>query len=110
MTTTAAALCPDCGVEPGVIHDRGCDVARCLESGLQRLCCREKHDCGEDVWTGRWPGQAECEEFGWWAYFVPNGDPSWVSCGPDRPGAVHHLSRLILEARWDRETARWIHP
>lgn len=103
-------LCPDCGAEPGVAHHDGCDVARCLETGRQRLGCGEDHDCGRAVWTGRWPGEVECEEFGWWAYFVPNGDPSWVRCGPEHPDAVHDLNRLVLEARWDRAAIRWVRP
>lgn len=124
-------LCPDCQVDPGVAHRDGCDVARCLHDGGQRLMHAmgggtpvvvlvdghpqidfktDGHDCGEDVWTGRWPGEAECEEFGWWAYFVPNGNPSFRPCGPDDPGAVHDLNRLVLEARWEREATRWVLP
>ncbi len=29
--------CPDCGVEIGKIHQPRCDIARCLNTGLQRL-------------------------------------------------------------------------
>jgi hypothetical protein len=47
--------CPDCGVAPGRRHHAGCDVARCLETGHQRLSCAGGHDCGQDVWTGEWP-------------------------------------------------------
>lgn len=59
---TDAALvkkCPDCQVEPGVAHKSGCDVARCLVSGGQRLACEPQDhpsgSCGWDVWTGEWP-------------------------------------------------------
>lgn len=53
--------CPDCDVTVGQAHvgdeiDGGCDVARCLVTGLQRLMCEADHgadqDCGRDVWTG----------------------------------------------------------
>jgi hypothetical protein len=120
--------CPDCQVAIGEQHDDGCDVARCLATGGQRLMCEmlggrpivvevagepmldsinDGHDCGRDEWSGRWPGEAECEEFGWYAYFVPDGDPSWRSCDADYPGAVHDLNRLVIEATWDAGAHCW---
>ncbi|MGE5829738.1 MAG: hypothetical protein ACM30G_15460 [Micromonosporaceae bacterium] len=51
--------CPDCAVGVGQEHRAGCDVARCLVTGLQRLRCRpllrDNHDCGAAVWSGVWP-------------------------------------------------------
>jgi hypothetical protein len=49
--------CPDCGVAVGEPHhydeyDGGCDIARCLVTGLQRLMCDGDHERGRDVWTG----------------------------------------------------------
>lgn len=127
--TVPADRCPDCQVSTGVPHEDGCDVARCLRFGEQRLMHEmsggrpvviglgdgqfafatpgDVHDCGRDVWAGEWPGVAECWEFGWWAYFVPNGDPSWRQCGPDDPGAVPDLNRLARDARWDAPAGRW---
>jgi hypothetical protein len=114
-------LCHDCGVKPGDAHDDGCDVARCLFTGGQRLLCgklgflgihEEDHDCGEEAWTGRWPGGDECEEFGWWTEFVPPGPGEeygeWVRRRKGDPGAVHDLNRLVTEARWDRRRQRWV--
>lgn len=107
----ASDLCPDCGVEPGKPHeDIGCDVARCLVTGLQQLSCDERHDCGNDMWTGEWPDKAECREYGLWAYFVPNGNPSWRPCSADHPGAREDLNRLIIEGRWDRDALQWRWP
>lgn len=44
--------CPDCAVAPGVEHEAGCDIARCQQTGGQRLTCRLGHDCGHDIWRG----------------------------------------------------------
>ena len=47
--------CPDCQAKVGTPHKHGCDTARCLRTGVQRLQCG-CGKCGEDVWTGHWPG------------------------------------------------------
>lgn len=85
--------CPDCAVAIGTAHEDGCDVARCWETGGQRLACGlfHDHDCGQDVWSGRWPGDEDCERLGWF----------------DEQGR-HDLNRLAREAVWDRTTRRWV--
>lgn len=113
------ARCGDCYVKPGEPHDDGCDVARCLVTGLQRLQCSGIHfheavapgcytprDCGRDIWTGRWPGDDDAIALGWYSVFRP-GDGGWVRCDKDTPDAVPDLNRLATEARWDRESASW---
>jgi len=121
--------CPDCSATIRKPHDDGCDVARCLRYGTQRALCGDGarlvvkgiypwgspivehewdgHECGRDVWSGRWPGVADAERLGWYAYFVPNGDPSWVPCGPHHPGAFPDLNRLQIEGRWNAGALRW---
>lgn len=142
VTVTPARDCPDCGVPPGVPHGDGCDVARCLWTGGQRIQCvggmmaevvrtlREcrcadnhrlaedlafhvglddpDHDCGEQVWTGRWPGDEDCERFGLWCVWGPDvGLRGWVPVRPGTDGATYDLNRLSEVARWDRTTQRW---
>jgi hypothetical protein len=90
--------CPDCDAAVGEAHiydevNGGCDVARCLMTGLQRLTCETDHDCGQDVWTGWWPGQLDCERLGW-------------MLGPDLPD----LNRLYTEATWDTDRYAWVRP
>lgn len=90
--------CPDCDVAVGEAHiydkvDGGCDVARCLVTGYQRLMCELDHDCSRDVWTGRWPGQLDCERLGW-------------MIGPGFPD----LNRLYTEGEWDAERCAWVKP
>jgi len=84
--------CPDCGVEPGQLHDHGCDVERCPNCGGQMISC----DCDTDdeitaslarmPWTGEWPGDAECQEYGM------------------------SLTELVATCRWDRAKRRWVRP
>ncbi len=98
--------CNDCGAQHGEAHADGCDVARCLWTGGQRLQCAGGHDCGQDVWDGCWPGVAEAVEFGWYSWFEP-GKP-WHRCGPNHPQAGPDLNRInVLFCRWDRERRRW---
>lgn len=122
--------CPDCGAHIGDPHDSGCDVARCLATGGQRLMCelddgilaelfgipvsngQPGHHCGHQVWTGLWPGVAECREFGWYSFLQPP-EPGvqygqWIRCEPDDPRGSEDLNRLHIEARWDPEQARFV--
>jgi hypothetical protein len=75
---------------------------------MQRLSCgREDHEaaeCGWDVWTGTWPGEADCIRVGWYSKFTDRG---WVECGPDDPEAGPNLNRLHTEGHWNRELRRW---
>jgi hypothetical protein len=124
-----AGRCPQCGVAIYREHEQGCSVARCLHDGRQRLLhemaagtptmtevngefrwrvAKDGHDCGKDIWTGLWPGVAECEEYGLFCYFGPDfGEQGWQRCGPDHPGAQHDFTQLYIHGQWDRETRRW---
>jgi hypothetical protein len=78
-------------VYPDEEHHDWCDVARCLVTGLQRSGCPGRHDCGRDLWSGLWPGEAECAEYG---FLYGAGFPD--------------LNRLYLEAHWDPGLRRWV--
>jgi hypothetical protein len=120
MTGRDPRSCGDCGANPGEEHDDGCDVARCLVTGRQRISCdmlttvfgyRESlphDDCGSQVWSGEWPGAAECEEYDWWAHESP-ASQKWMQengvPGGDKPH--HNLNRLAVECEWDAAACRW---
>lgn len=113
--TTELSRCGDCGVVPGGTHVPGCDVERCPGCGMQRIQCdEESHQVMPDSpWTGLWPGVVECQEFGWYARFVPNGKPSWRETTGDDPEATEDLNRLAEESAfghltWDRDQLRWV--
>lgn len=119
-----APQCPDCGARTGQPHTSGCDVARCLWDGGQRLQCEfhdrddlhVDHDCGQDLWSGRWPGEEDAERLGWWvAWDGPTPERGWdyrgrgwVRVSADHPEARPDLNRLRVDAKWDRDTRRWI--
>ena len=104
--------CPDCGVEPGNVHQGGCDVECCTVCKGQHIQCMLEDedgnivgDCGDHdpeqaKWDGRWPGEAECEYRGWYAVFRPDVRPghpiggTWWPCTKDYPKAVCDLNRL----------------
>lgn len=85
--------CGDCGVAAGEPHIPGCDVARCKNCGWQDI---GDHDgrCPDDrpstIWTGRWPGEVEVEEYG--------------------PKDLNELAMLAADGRmrWDRDAERWL--
>lgn len=112
---TDLKICGDCGVEPGATHQPGCDVERCPGCGWQRIQCDdEAHMLMPDgVWTGIWPGVRECQEFGWYARYVPNsGAPYERRTTQDDPRGEEDLNRLSDEAAcgllgWDRDRQRW---
>ena len=88
--------CPDCGVKVGELHDPGCDVERCRLCGQQAI----GHHCdpkeieklgGQLAWTGLWPGDAECIEFG---FITVGGRPD--------------INRLYRKAKWSPEQGRFV--
>ena len=91
--------CPDCAVEPGNVHDGGCDVERCSVCKGQWISCgHDNHDPEQSKWTGLWPGVAECRELGFWCIERrdarhPIGGCFWP-CAADYPGAREDLNRL----------------
>ena len=107
--TQTLPYCPDCAVQPGEEHLDGCDVARCLATGHQRLSCDREHeradlDCGQDVWTGQWPGDDDAIRLGWYSKLAGG---HWVRCAADDPEGSPDMNRLHTEARWNRKTQHW---
>ncbi|MCZ1001228.1 hypothetical protein O1M63_29245 [Streptomyces mirabilis] len=92
----ASTNCPDCAVSPGNVHLDGCDVARCAVTGYQRRGCTHTDDKCNTRWTGIWPGDAECIEYGFVIDLGPDEDPM-----PD-------LNRLYRECDWDPDQQRMV--
>lgn len=97
--------CQGCGATTGTQHGR-CDIARCAEHGIQLTQCPPA--CESDRWTGYWAGVLEAVEFGFFTYFVPNGNPKWQPCGPEHPEARPDLNRILVECVWDPTTQRYV--
>lgn len=123
--------CNDCGAVTGEAHDYGCDVARCVHTGVQALQCMGEDDvqwlvdhgydpaqydeaqhpgtCGGYINTGLWPGYVECVEWGWYCRW----GPPWIECEPDHPDAGPDLNKLgLMAARgivvWSMELQRYV--
>jgi hypothetical protein len=64
--------CPSslCHTAVGFPHTAQCDIAVCLSTGMQRLIRDHvpvndpSHECGNDVWTGYYPGEREALAYG----------------------------------------------
>lgn len=104
-----AERCPDCHANPGQLHEWDCDVEQCPSCGGQLISC----SCGDETppdermpWTGRWPGVAECREFGWHSKSVPG--VGYVPCDAGDEGDAEDLNRLRKSARWDRLEKRFV--
>ena len=99
--------CPDCGVEVGQEHKDGCDVERCPECGHQRLSCGCETSRAPLLWTGEWPGLAECRAFNLYAILIPG--KGWTPCTKDTPGASEDLNSLMSRPNivWDPDARRW---
>ncbi|MFJ3169325.1 hypothetical protein ACIPJK_00950 [Streptomyces roseus] len=93
--------CPDCSVLPGQLHRHGCDVARCAETGRQRLGCPHPGASCNTRWSGHWPGDAECWEYGFLIHPGPEGEASGLPPMPD-------LNRLYTECDWDPSRQRMV--
>jgi hypothetical protein len=106
--------CRDCGAQAGSLHDDGCDMAKCLHTGQQRLACRaigpllgqEPHDCGKDWWAGYDRDEDQAAAYGLWCYCPPVGSP--VPCGADHPDAIPNVTRLMRNGVWDRKKCYWV--
>jgi hypothetical protein len=110
--------CHDCNAEIGQNHMDGCDVERCPLCGGQMLSCgcRESFESERIPWNGKWPGEEECEEYGFYSYFDPK-DPKadkknygHIPCDKDDPRASHDLNRLYKECVWSKEEKKMVLP
>lgn len=99
--------CPDCAAGKGELHRQGCDVERCAFCGGQAnsFCCGMPRG-RRLAWSGRWPGEEECEAFGWYAKLVPR--QGWVQCSKDDEGAGPDLNRLLRDAKWDADAGCFV--
>lgn len=102
-------VCPDCSVAAGQLHVAGCDVERCPDCGEQALSCghaRQGLKRPRLPWTGQWPGDAECKEFGWWSCWSQG--TGWVRCDASHPQARPDINRLAVDAVWDAQAGRFV--
>lgn len=131
----SANACHDCAAEVGTPHEDGCDVARCLWTGMQRLqcvgglaaeCCKvlreaKRYDLAEELahYLDLDGPEHDCGRDVWTGVWPGDLDaialglfcywgPPWIECGPDHPEARPDLNRLATVGRWDRESMSWV--
>jgi hypothetical protein len=104
---TSRELCPDCFVHPGSLHHYGCDIERCRECGFQLLTCGcTINEAERLLWTGEWPGLADCRELGFYLKIVT--DKEIYECDKDTIGAEEDLNRLARDGVWSKEQGRYV--
>ncbi len=59
---------------------------------------------GPVLWSGEWPGKAECRELGLLEF--PSLPGKWVPCDGAHPGASEDLNRLHMVTVWDKVRRR----
>ena len=60
-------------------------------------------------WTGEWPGDDACREFGFWSVWGPDMVPpqrGWVPVPTGTPGAGEDLNTLMEKTRWNPVTQK----
>jgi hypothetical protein len=72
----------------------------------QFLSCGCETSAEHIPWSGEWPGVAECEELGLYAYFTPG--EGWVKCSKDHPQAVHDLNTLYSDYKLDAKLKKFV--
>src|SRR5262245_18280013 len=108
--TPARPRCQGCGAAVGGQHDRICNVTRCRATGQQWMLCAVTDESTTvhqpDVWTGRWPGEEDCERLGFLARYTPG--EGWIPCTAGEADAQPDFTRLHAEASWDAQRGRWV--
>lgn len=127
--------CPDCYIDPGELHELGCDVETCPRCGLQQISCdciyevngvdpsmlsREVYSNGPlpymwkqwDVeWKNRripWAGQTHMSIAAKrFGWYVVWTENGWCPCSIDTPGAVGDVTRVLIYGHWDRSKGDW---
>lgn len=128
--------CGDCGVLPGNPHDHGCDIERCMVTGVQWIQCGGwsdakpcgcvdkdgftdedfddegylKHSCGQephDCGSEIWPGYWPMARDAANLGFWCRWGPPWIPCNEDHPDASEDLNRLVVDAVWNPATGHW---
>lgn len=116
--------CGACGAAPGELHGAvgslpGCLREQCPGCGHVMGGCQGYDACEEELeripHSGRYPGQVEAAQWGWFTretapYVAPDGHlgHGWERCSRGDPGATPDVSRLVVEAVWDRSQQRFV--
>jgi len=70
--------------------------------------CKQKDKLSLELlpWTGKWPGDAECEEYGLYSKMTGSG---WTPCSKDDPEAGLDLNTLSTYT-WDKTKKKFVPP
>ncbi len=95
-----------CGMDQATLEESHPDIYR--EGPTAEMYAKWDSEWGSRrmLWTGQWPGEAECIEYGFYSRWVDGY--GWVGCAADAIGAAPDLNRLHIKCRWDADKQRFV--
>lgn len=100
--------CPDCQAGRSEAHSESCDVARCHNTGVQRIQCCCPGGCTEDIWDGHWPGIQRAYDRKLVCYDTASGfvmldlNAAAIAVQLEKSGAEEEDIQRAIQNYWDK--------
>lgn len=100
-----------CGLDPDALEEEHPDIYNNGPTDEMYERWDKEWGARRMPWTGHWPGDLECREYGFWCLWGPDMTPprqGWVSVPAGTPGATEDLNKLAAMTVWDPEQQKYI--